>query len=241
MRHLRLIVGTSVVLFFLAITNAAIVKADFNIYHRIFRDSACSAGSNEADPVNVLFWNFGDQESTLSHFQQHVGWGDSWFSGDMFLRHHNQFCQIRTADKASGLGDRDHIRFFNVNDNDPTLGLWTAASIHFDQLYGTCGHIGRSFNIERDNLMAMFAQAGHHPTERVEWGVAPYEILLCSGEREPVDGLLGRISIPYTPPTAVTLTSFTARADDASLALLIVGLAVSAGFMAAIWQFFRRQ
>ncbi len=246
----RLIIGVGVVLFFLAITNVAVVNADFNIYHRIFRDSACSSGANEADPVNVLFWNYGDQDSTLIHFGQHVGWGFDNTGTPMYLRHHSQFCQQATADKASDgwWANRDHIRFFNVNDRDPVLGLWTAASVHFDQL-GWCPgpggvpiltHIGRSFNIERDNLMAMFAQAGHHSTERIQW-VDPYEILLCSGEREPVDGLLGKISIPYTPPTAVRLTSFSAHADDSSLVRLAVGLAVSAGLTVAAWQFFRRR
>ena len=67
MRYSRLIIGV-VVVFSLAL-DVAIVKADFNIFHRIFRDSACSAGSNEADPVNVLFWNYGNQETTLYHFR----------------------------------------------------------------------------------------------------------------------------------------------------------------------------
>lgn len=242
MRYLRLIIGIGVVLSFLAITNVAVVNADFNIYHRIFRDSACSSGTNEADPVNVLFWNYGDHDSSVRHFMQHVGWGYDNTGSPMYLRHHTQLCQEATADKASDhpLTSRDHIRFFNVNDNDPMLGLWTAASVHFDQLTLTCGHIGRSFNIERDNLMAMFARTGHHPTEKIRW-VDPYRILLCSGELEDVDGQLGKISIPYTPPTAIRLASFSARADDSSLALLAVGLAVSAGLTVAVWQCFRRR
>jgi len=239
MRYSRLIIGV-VVVFSLAL-DVAIVKADFNIFHRIFRDSACSAGSNEADPVNVLFWNYGNQETTLYHFMQHVGWGDNLLSGDMFLRHHNQFCQKQTADKANGGLDRDHIRFFNVNDSDPALGLWTAAAIHFDQFVLPCGHIGRSFNIERDNLMAMFSQAGDHPTERIQW-VGPYTIWLnCVNIDEPVDGQLGKISIPYTPPTVIRLASFSVRADDSSLVLLVVGLAVSAGLMVGVWRFFRQR
>ena len=242
MRYLRLIVGITLVLFFVTITNVAVVTADFNIYHRIFRDSACSMGSNEADPVNLLFWNYGDNDNSVYHFMNHVGWGFDNTGSSMYLRH-NQFCQKVTADKASdwALSSRDHIRFFNVNDSDPILGLWTAGSVHYDQLTLNCGHLGRSFNIERDNLMEMFSQSGHHPTERIQW-TDPYEILLCSGEQEPVDGVLGKISIPYTPPTVIKLASFSAYADDNNnIVFLVVGLVISASFIRVIWYFFRRQ
>ena len=123
MRNLRLIVSAVTALSFLAITNVAVVDADFNVFDRIFRDGACSAG-NEADPVNILFWYYGDNDSSVSHFMQHVGWGWDNTGTDMFLRHHNQFCQRQTADKSSDqpLTNRDHIRFFNVNDNDPSAG-----------------------------------------------------------------------------------------------------------------------
>jgi hypothetical protein len=173
----------------------AAAHADFVVGDRINRTSGCP-GDDWADPVNVLYRDNGDNDRSVNHFMAHIGWSNqegSW----MYLWHHNQFCQALTAQRASGSGtsSRDHIRFFNVNDSDPTYGLWTAAAIHFDQVCGLT-HTGRSFNIERDNLVSAFNGAPDHPSDTIQW-VGSYSIYLpCPDIFEPVDGKLGRISIP---------------------------------------------
>lgn len=194
-RNFLLAIGVIAILLHFAIVGWSTVYADFNVDDRIFRDSGCSAG-NEADPVNVLFWNFGDNGRSINHFLAHVGWINPW-SSFMYLKNHGWHCQPQTWTAASVCAtcNRDHIRFFNVNDNDPELGLWTAGAIHFDQVCDFT-HIGRSFNIERDNLLFFFSQGQDHPAQNIQW-VNPYNIFLsCVNIWEPVDGKLGKISIP---------------------------------------------
>lgn len=195
MHNFRLTISVIAVLLYFAVVGLSTVYADFNVDDRIYRDSGCSAG-NRADPVNVLFWNFGDNNHSVNHFMEHVGWNNP-LGVMMYLKHHNQLCQGNTAQRASDCPtcSRDHLRFFNVNDDDPGLGLWTAGAIHFDQVC-LWQHIGRSFNIERDNLLFFFSQGPDHPTQNIQW-VNSYEIYLpCVDVWESVDGKLGKISIP---------------------------------------------
>ncbi|MES4787652.1 MAG: hypothetical protein C4294_19685 [Nitrospiraceae bacterium] len=196
MRSLRSIVSFIIGFSLLAAISVSAVYADFNIGDRIYRNSGCSSGQ-EADPVNLLFWNQADTFNTLNNFQAHVGWGNDT-GVTMWLKHHGSNCSAHTAQRASGglYTNRDHIRFFNVNDNDPVYGTWTAAAIHFDQLCNWV-HEGRSFNIERHNMLFFFSQGGHATNESWQW-VGGYWIWLpCAQQWEWVDGILGKIEINH--------------------------------------------
>ena len=56
----KIMVGVSC----LVVLGVSVVYADFNVDRRMYRSSSCTPG-DVADPINLLFWNFGDTNCLL--------------------------------------------------------------------------------------------------------------------------------------------------------------------------------
>lgn len=181
----------------LAALAVGVVYADFSVGGQLSSDSTNCGLNNLKDPLNVLYWNYGDNDRSVNHFMAHVGWSNTQ-GAMLYMYHHNGSCQGQTATRANGslFSERKHLRFFNVNDSDSVYGLWTAGGVHWDEFCDFV-HRGIDFNIMRDNLLSFFTQP-EHPTATFQFDEGYSLWIECLNYYEPVDGKMGKISIPST-------------------------------------------
>lgn len=92
------------------------------------------------DPITVIFDTNAYFDWIDGSIYSHTGWSGTGSSAQYFET--GGYCNANNGDRASGSGDRYHIRFKQGNGIDPVYGVYGVGTPHYETSEG-CGHVVR--------------------------------------------------------------------------------------------------
>jgi len=142
----------------------------------VYTWSKCGSGGHRVDPINIVFYSWGNTAQTVEQIVHHAGWTNSSGSSQSFKSHGS--CGAMQAQRASGglVSSRYHIRLRQTPHTVQGLGTTTVGDAHHEDLVIPCGHAvdkngsnGSGFDQGRRTLRTEFSSAGH-AWSSVYWG-----------------------------------------------------------------------
>lgn len=162
---------------------------------------SCPASfANRVDPLNVVFHTWGTWGRAASQIESHAGWTATSGSSQWFADHDG--CFPMHTQRASGHGSRFHVRLRGQH-RDDVLGWTTTGDAHHEDFVlwpFPCGHAvdangaqGSGFDQGRDELLRLFAAAGH-PVALRWWGNTQ-TFKQCDGDYAASDGWVAFVEL----------------------------------------------
>jgi hypothetical protein len=185
----RAALATIVVLLFYA----GVANAHLDPSEPYLHGSCPASASNRVDPVNVVFHGWGTWARAVAQVGSHAGWSATSGSTLSFVDHGS--CATMHGQRASGQLSRFHVRVRGQHP-DPVLGWVALAGAHHEDFVVfplPCGHAvdangssGSGFDQGRDELVRLFAAAGHAVS--LAWWGNTQSFKQCDGDWASSDG-----------------------------------------------------
>jgi hypothetical protein len=190
MPHGRVFKGVLLTLATLALAFAASASAHFD--SGLYTHNSCpGTTSNQVDPINIVYYDWGTWDRSASQTQSHTGWSDTGGSNQTFVDHGNCYNMVTQRASGSTSSTRNHIRFHGIHYDD--FLHWTTVGDAHHEDFTWCGHAvdangpsGSGFDQGRNTLRQYFVNAGH--TWYPAWWGNSNNMRQCDGDYASSDG-----------------------------------------------------